>query len=108
MISASQEVVELEAEPGARGAVRPHLGVLAVAAVGRLRPLSVQMVGDRRMEPGERVLAVAHDEEPVDVGIVRAIGIVTDLGQPVACGPPAGVTEDELVENARRPHATPA
>ncbi len=62
--------MQLQPEPGAREAVRPHLRVLAVAAVGLRQPLPVQVLGDRAVEPGERVLAVAHDVERVVPAIV--------------------------------------
>src|SRR6185312_4413451 len=57
------EVSELEAEAGAGEAVRPDLGVLAMAPFGVRPPLLGQVLGDLRVPPRERVLAVAHDVE---------------------------------------------
>ena len=155
------EVVELEAESGAGKAVRPDLGVLAMASLRMGAPLLRQVLSDPAVPPGKGVLTVADDlewlvppgvpagavvepehhqkealEEQVAIsadrvhlqpprlgavgspsghvvlapalawdqrvvlgGIVAALRVVPDLGQPVLGCPPTGVPPDELVQD---------
>lgn len=57
------EVVELEAESGAGKAVRPDLGVLAMASLRMGAPLLRQVLSDPAVPPGKGVLTVADDLE---------------------------------------------
>ena len=61
--TAVNHIMEAQTEPRAAHSQWPDLGVLAVDALGPLRHLGEQMLGDPSVGPGESVGAVAHDVE---------------------------------------------
>ena len=73
---AERLIGELEPEPGRGQTERPGLGVLAVGAVGSLRPLRAEVVRDPAVRPREGpVLEPGHLERPVPGGLARHLAV---------------------------------